>query len=75
MVRIAEGRLPPTVAQQIFVIGSGLAGGAAGFLLAKELAKVEDVPVNLVAGATFISVLFTFGAALFLARSLRQEGY
>lgn len=73
MIRVTEGRLPPTVAQQVFVIGSALAGGAAGILLSRELAKVTDVPVNQVAAATFISALFTFGAAAYLARSLRPK--
>lgn len=74
MVRVLEApsRVPPTVAQQVFVIGSGIAGGAAGFFLAKELSKVEDVPVPPLAIATIISVAFTFGAAYYLVRNIRS---
>jgi len=65
-------RVPPTVAQQVFVIGSGIAGGAAGFFLAKELAGVEDVPVAPVAIATTLSAVLTFVAAMYLARKVRE---
>jgi len=63
--------VPPTVAQQVFVIGSGIAGGAAGFYLAKELSEFEDVPVPPLAIATILSVFFTFGAAIYLVKKIR----
>lgn len=66
----APDRVAPTFAQQIFVIGSGVAGGLAGFLLAKHLSKVPDVSFPLVAGTTLVSMLATFGAAVYLARHL-----
>jgi len=64
------GRVPPTVAQQVFILGSGIAGGLAGFLLARHLAKVEDVSMPLVFGTTLVSVVATFGAALYLVKHL-----
>jgi len=67
----APSRVPPTVAQQIFTIGSAIAGGLGGFLLAKHLAKVTDVSFPLVAGTTIVSVIATFGAAVYLVRNLR----
>jgi len=73
LVSEAPSRVPPTVAQQVFVIGSGIAGGAAGFYLAKELTEVEDVPVAPLAIATILSVFFTFGAAVYLAKKIRSE--
>ena len=66
----APERVAPTVAQQIFILGSGIAGGLAGFLLAKHLAKVPDVSMPLVAGTTIVSVVATFGAALYLVKHL-----
>ena len=73
MVRVSEvvpGRVAPTVAQQVFILGSGIAGGLAGFLLARHLSKVKDVSVPLVAGTTLVSVAATFGAALYLVKHL-----
>lgn len=66
----APERIAPTVAQQVFILGSGIAGGLAGFLLAKHLAKVPDVSMPLVAGTTIVSVVATFGAALYLVKHL-----
>lgn len=71
MVKIIEdGRVAPTVAQQVFILGSGIAGGLAGFLLARHLSKVKDVSLPLVAGTTIVSVVATFGAALYLVKHL-----
>ncbi len=64
--------VPPTIAQQVFVIGSGIAGGLAGFIMAKELTGVEDVPVNLVAGVTIVSVIATLGAGIYLAKKAKE---
>ena len=63
----APDRVPATVAQQVFVIGSGIAGGLAGFKLAQKFSQVEDVPVPPLAIATLVSIAFTFGAAVWLA--------
>ena len=73
MIKVIEApdRVAPTVAQQIFTVGSAVAGGLAGFLLAKKLAKVPDVSMRLVAGTTIISIIATFGAAVYLVRHLR----
>lgn len=68
----APSRVPPTVAQQIFTIGSAIAGGFAGIIVAREFVGVKDVPLSLVAGATIVSVLFTLGAGLYLARKVRE---
>lgn len=68
-----EAVVPTTIAQQVFVIGSGIAGGLAGFIIAKELSGVEDVPVSLVAGVTLISALATLGAGIYLAQKARGE--
>lgn len=70
LVSEAPIRVPPTVAQQFFVIGSGIAGGAAGFFLAKKLSKVEDVPIAPVVMATIVSAFFTFAAAVYLGRNI-----
>lgn len=64
----------PTIAQQIFVIGSGVAGGVAGYHLAKEFseANIQQVPTALVMTATLFSVLFTVGAGVYLARKAKE---
>ena len=68
-----DGFIAPTIAQQIFTIGSAVAGGAAGLVLANSLAKVPKVSSEKVAFATTVSVLFTLGAALVLAKSIEGE--
>lgn len=75
MARIMEipGRVPPTIAQQVFTIGSAIAGGVGGIVLARNLTKVRDVPVDYVAATTMVSVIFTFGAAMALARMATKE--
>jgi len=73
LVLQAPSRVPPTIAQQVFVIGSGIAGGLAGFILAKELTGVEDVPADLVAGVTIVSAFATLGAGIYLARKAKGQ--
>jgi len=63
----------PTEAQQMFVIGSGIAGGLAGWFLAKGLAGVKEVPMSLVLGATLVSVLCTVGSGIYLARKVKES--
>ena len=71
-IRLTE-YMPPTVAQQLFTIGSGVAGGLAGMILAKGLVGRTSVPSSWVVGATIVSALFTFGAAAFLVKALPKE--
>jgi hypothetical protein len=61
------------VAQQIFAIGSGIAGGAAGFFLAKKFVGIKDVDTAPLAIATLISIGFTFGAAVWLGQTARSQ--
>ena len=63
----------PTQALQAYAIGSGLAQGATGIYLANELAKVDDVPRDYVAGAIFISAILTFVPALLLISWLNRR--
>ena len=65
----APERVAPTVAQQIFVIGSAIGAITAGIFLAKGLSQVRDVPTSRVVGATIISGLFTFLGGAYLART------
>jgi len=75
MARILQvpDSIAPTVAQQMFVVGSGIAGGVGGYLIARQFANVKEVPLPLVVGTTLVSVLFTLGAAIFLARAAKGE--
>lgn len=63
----------PTIGQQIFTIGSAIAGGLAGMIVAREFSQVEEVPTNQVIFATAISVIFTVAAAVYLAKQVNQE--
>jgi hypothetical protein len=66
----APPTVSPTMAQQIFVLGSGLAGGLGGFLLAQKLSKTEAVPTGPLAIATLTSIFFTVAGAIFLTKHL-----
>lgn len=69
---LQSSMLPPTVGQQIFTIGSAVAGGLAGIIVARKFADVEEVPINYVLAATVISAVFTVGAAVYLARKATE---
>jgi len=73
MARILQtDRVAPTIAQQMFVIGSGISGALAGLLLAREFTGIKDVSLPLVVGTTTVSVLFTIGAGIYLARKAKE---
>lgn len=75
MIRVVSAvseTVTPTIGQQIFVIGSGIAGGVGGFLLAKELAGIQKVPASAVAVASLVSIIATIGAAYYLARKAKE---
>ncbi len=65
--------LPVPVAQQIFAVASGVAGGLAGLILAQKFtgAKAIEVRASEVLLATGLSFAATFGA-IFLIRSVRS---
>jgi hypothetical protein len=69
----APERVSATIAQQMFVIGSGIAGGLAGLALAKSFSDVKDVPVPLVTGTTLVSIFFTVAAGAYLARKAKER--
>lgn len=69
---IQSTTLPPTVGQQVFTIGSAVAGGLAGIIVARKFADVETVPTNYVVAATVVSALFTLGAAAYLANKVTE---
>lgn len=73
MARVQESLIPVTEAQQMFVIGSGIAGGVAGWLVAKGFTGIDRVPVSTVVATTVVSVLFTVGAAVVLVKKVRNE--
>lgn len=64
--------LPPTLAQQVFTIGSGVAGGLAGVLLARRLIAADEVPTGQVALAVIVSAVATVGAVSFI-RPIQKE--
>lgn len=65
--------VPSTVAQQVFSVGSGIAGAMAGFVLAKELVDVKEVPSSALALGTLVSAIFSFGAALLIVRAVKRR--
>lgn len=58
--------LKPTIAQQVFTIGSGVAGGLAGVTLARKLIDAEEVPTSQVIFAAVFSAAATVGAVYFI---------
>ncbi len=61
----ATDTMPTTMAQQIFSIVPGIAGGLSGFVLASKLAKVRRVKSKGVWIAAGLNALLTF-ATIFL---------
>jgi len=57
----------------MFAIGSGIAGGFAGMVMARGLVGRTSVPTSYVVGATIVSAIFTFGAAAVLVKALPKE--
>lgn len=72
MRQLYEDTLPSNIAQQIFVLGSGLAGAAAGMILAKSFSGVSEIPRSTVIGTTIVSIVFTLGAGLYLAKKAEE---
>jgi|GEM_PF-2553785 len=70
-----RGTIAPPLAQQIFTIGSAAAGAVGGMLLAKEFAGKPEVRTSHVVGATLISGIITFGAAMYLGKMAGKEQY
>ena len=62
------GNLSPTMAQQIFTVISGIAGGAAGFVLAQKLSDKDRVDTATVIIASLASFALTFPPAFWMAR-------
>jgi hypothetical protein len=54
--------MPASIAQQVFTISSGLAGGLAGFLLATRLTNARHVHATPLLLASAVSAAATFGA-------------
>jgi hypothetical protein len=57
---VVSETLPNTLAQQTYLIGSGLAQGAANLILAKGLAKYPEVPTDKLVIVTLFSIALTF---------------
>lgn len=70
-----ESSLPPTVAQQVFIIGSGIAGALTGLVIARGFAGIKEVPTPLVVATTVVSIFFTVGAGLYLAKKAKEGVY
>lgn len=60
--------MPPTIAQQTYIVASGIAGGAAGMCLAYYLKNKSKVKTSTVIMASILSFVFTFVPALIIAR-------
>jgi hypothetical protein len=64
--------VPPTIAQQVFVIGSGLAAGAAGLILAKSFVGKTEVRQDNLVMTTMLCGGATLLAAFLLAKSVEE---
>ena len=71
-VSITPATLAPTVGQQFFVIGSGIAAGIAGLILAKELVGVTRIPTSAVIFATGFSAFALLGAGVYIAKKAKE---
>lgn len=54
--------ISPPIAQQFFTISSGIAGGIAGFVLARRLTGATEVNAGSVIAAGLLSAAATFGS-------------
>ena len=63
--------LSPGAAQQVFAIGSGIAVGLSGFVLARELKNINSIPTKTVLAATLFSTLFITTGAIVLVRAMK----
>lgn len=77
MIRVQQvpSSLAPTVAQQTYLIGSGLAQGGANIILARGLANYDNVPTDTVAVSIFISAILTLVPVIFFLKVLEKRGY
>ena len=62
----------PTVALQNYSICSGLAQGAAGIYLSRELAKYSEVPSETLAMSSLASIVLTFVSVILFVKLLER---
>lgn len=74
-VQQAPSSLAPTVAQQAYLIGSGLAQGGANIILAHGLADIDDVPTDTVALSIFVSAVLTLVPVILFLKLLQRGRY
>ncbi len=67
-ISLLPGTMAPTIAQQTYIIASGIAGGMAGMVLAYYLRNKSEVKTSTVVAASILSFAFTFVPALIIAR-------
>lgn len=66
--------MPTTVAQQIFSIVPGIAGGIGGFLLASRLARASKVRTRGVLIASGVVALLTLGSIYLIVEADEMTG-
>jgi len=66
MANNQKSTIAPTIAQQTYTIASGVAGGLAGLILAKNLAGSQEVATSRVVAAALLSATATFGAVFLI---------
>lgn len=74
MIRVQQlpDSLAPTVAQQAYLIGSGLAQGGANIVLARGLADIDEVPTDTVALSILVSAILTLVPVLFFLELMKR---
>ena len=60
------------MAQQTYLIGSGVAQGAANLVLAKGLANYPEISTDTLGFATFVSAVLTFIPVIIFLNILKQ---
>jgi len=65
--------MPATVAQQIFSVVPGIAGGIAGFILAAKLANARKVNTSGVLVASVLNAALTIGTIWLITEAVSDE--
>lgn len=73
ITQIVPNPVAPTIAQQAYIIGSGLAQAGSNMILAKGLADYPQVSRDDLAFAIFVSAILTFVPVMILLELVKRR--